>query len=209
TATATDGDGDHAAASLDLTPQLVFKDDGPAIDPVSSVVNFANGATTGPKALNEVAGADGFSSHQITSFPSPLILADGTTSLPTKLDNNNTVLTYFNDTSNPGVIDPGEAFFKLPLNNNNTYPFDVLHDLPPITVPLNFAAIASGGPKETLAVPAGNTGVNIVFDGLIFANGTPDFGGSTTESQLSAFNLGASSPDDDLTTNNLGFCVKK
>ena len=148
TATATDGDGDHAAASLDLTPLLVFKDDGPAIDPVDSIVNFANGETTGPKALNEVAGADGFSSHQITSFPSPLILADGTMSLSTKLDNNNTVLTYFNDTSNPGVIDPGEAFFKLTLNNNNTYTFDVLHDLPPITVPLNFAAIASGGPRR-------------------------------------------------------------
>src|SRR5262249_7005554 len=31
TATATDGDADHALASLDLTPQLVFKDDGPSI----------------------------------------------------------------------------------------------------------------------------------------------------------------------------------
>src|SRR5262249_9421612 len=31
TATATDGDADHAAASLDLTPLLVFKDDGPSI----------------------------------------------------------------------------------------------------------------------------------------------------------------------------------
>src|SRR5262249_39744919 len=31
TATATDGDGDHAAAPLDLTPLLVFKDDGPSI----------------------------------------------------------------------------------------------------------------------------------------------------------------------------------
>src|SRR5262249_906140 len=71
TATATDGDGDHAAAQLDLTPLLVFKDDEPAIDPVHSNVNFANAETTRRKALNEVAGADGFSSHQITSFPSP------------------------------------------------------------------------------------------------------------------------------------------
>src|SRR5262245_11067143 len=31
TATATDGDADHAAAPLDITPQLVFKDDGPSI----------------------------------------------------------------------------------------------------------------------------------------------------------------------------------
>jgi hypothetical protein len=31
TATAFDKDGDHAAAALDLTPQLVFKDDGPSI----------------------------------------------------------------------------------------------------------------------------------------------------------------------------------
>src|SRR5215468_11895198 len=31
TGTATDGDADHASASLDLTPQLVFKDDGPSI----------------------------------------------------------------------------------------------------------------------------------------------------------------------------------
>ena len=31
TATATDKDGDHAAAPLDLTPLLVFKDDGPSI----------------------------------------------------------------------------------------------------------------------------------------------------------------------------------
>src|SRR5262249_9486696 len=31
TGTATDGDADHAAAPLDLTPLLVFKDDGPSI----------------------------------------------------------------------------------------------------------------------------------------------------------------------------------
>jgi Pectate lyase superfamily protein len=83
-------------------------------------------------------------------------------------------------------------------------------DLPPITVPLNFQAISSGGPTETLAVPVGNTGVNIVFDGLIFANGTPDFGGPTTDSEgeLSPFNLGTSSTDDDLNPDNLGFRVR-
>src|SRR5262249_37642939 len=31
TGTATDKDGDHASAPLDLTPLLVFKDDGPSI----------------------------------------------------------------------------------------------------------------------------------------------------------------------------------
>src|SRR5262249_42125442 len=42
TATATDGDADHAAAPLDLTPLLVFKDDGPSIGPISnSTVDFA------------------------------------------------------------------------------------------------------------------------------------------------------------------------
>jgi len=49
-----------------------------------------------------------------------------------------------------------------------------------------------------------------VFDGLIFANGTPDFGGPTTDSEgeLSPFNLGTSSTDDDLNPDNLGFRVK-
>src|SRR5262249_4795035 len=44
TATATDKDGDHAAAPLDLTPLLVFKDDGPSIGPIAnSIVDFAAG----------------------------------------------------------------------------------------------------------------------------------------------------------------------
>src|SRR5205823_5720942 len=37
TGTATDGDGDHASAPLDLTPLLAFKDDGPSIS--ASAIN--------------------------------------------------------------------------------------------------------------------------------------------------------------------------
>src|SRR5262249_6235627 len=60
TATATDGDGDHAAAPLDLTPQLVFKDDGPSIGPIAdSTVNFTTGpGGTATQSLFGVVGAD-------------------------------------------------------------------------------------------------------------------------------------------------------
>ncbi|RUX33581.1 hypothetical protein EOA23_06190 [Mesorhizobium sp. M2A.F.Ca.ET.042.01.1.1] len=64
TATATDGDGDHAAAPLDLTPLLAFKDDGPSI----TVNNITNGtyAAGGSSTWPEGPGADGFKSLNIT-----------------------------------------------------------------------------------------------------------------------------------------------
>src|SRR5262249_42742440 len=69
TATATDGDGDHASAPLDLTPLLVFKDDGPSITasatgaPTLTVDETTLGTDAGPTAFagqfSPVYGADG------------------------------------------------------------------------------------------------------------------------------------------------------
>jgi uridine phosphorylase len=63
-ATATDGDGDQATATLDLTPQLSFKDVGPAI----TVGNIANGtyAAGGSSTWSETPNADGFKSLNVT-----------------------------------------------------------------------------------------------------------------------------------------------
>src|SRR5262249_42391251 len=75
--TTNDGEADHAPASLDLTPLLVFKDDGPSIGPIAnSTVDFTTGATgTATQNLNGLVGADpNAAPYTIVQFNSPITL---------------------------------------------------------------------------------------------------------------------------------------
>ncbi len=202
----TDGDGDTATASQNIGNEIKFADDGPtftaAID--NGSVLFKSGQFVSG-SLHDASGVDGFASpagEQITlgSFTTPLTLKDGSTTLTGTLSNNNTVVTY-KDSSNT-------SFFHLTLNETGGYTFTVDHDAPPITTSLNFGALQSGSPQETLTVD------NVTFDGLIYNGSTPiPFDNTFTETgsgakALSTYNLGAASTDDDLNPDSLGFGEK-
>src|SRR5262249_18238719 len=150
TATATDGDADHASASLDLTPLLVFKDDGPSIGPIAnSIVDFAAGASV-TKTLNGAVGADpNAAPYTIDSF-TPSITINGTL-LTGVASNNNTPITYFADTNGNGTFgDTGDtAFYRLDLSQTanagaGAYTFTVLVDPPPALLQFNFDNLPSG-----------------------------------------------------------------
>jgi hypothetical protein len=178
--TQTDGDGDTDIATTGIGDAISFQDDGNSLTIADGFVDFSSGSSD-TETLGEVNGQDGFGNHKITDFTDHPDLTE-------TLSNNDTVLTY-SDTL-------GDVF-KLTLNNNGTYTFDVLADAPVVEVPLNFAAVSSGGPRETLSVPAGDTGVNIVFDGVLFTGAYPNF-----------TDLNATDPDD-LNPDDQGFGVKQ
>src|SRR5262249_37302726 len=127
TATATDKDADHASDLLDLTPLLVFKDDGPAIGPIAnSVVDFAAGGTA-TKSLNGAVGADpNAAPYTIDSFTGSITINGKL--LTGVASNNNTTITYFDA--------GGTAFYKLDLSQTanagaGAYTFTVLVGPPP------------------------------------------------------------------------------
>src|SRR5262249_37115477 len=150
TATATDGDADHAAAPLDLTPLLVFKDDGPSIGPISnSIVDFAAGATA-TESLNGAVGADPNSSPYVADSFTSSITINGT-ELHGIASNGNTTVTYYADTNHSGTFgDAGDtAFYQLNLSQTansgaGSYTFNVLVNPPPAELIFNFNALPSG-----------------------------------------------------------------
>jgi len=209
--TVTDGDGDTATSSVNIGNEIRFLDDGPTIGTIDNgSVLFKSGQSVNGN-LNDTSGVDGFASpagEQITlgSFTTPLTLKDGATTLTGTLSSNNTVVTYKDSTNT--------SFFHLTLNETGGYTFTVDKDAPPITAKLDFSALKSGSPQETLTVAAGTTSDNVTFDGLIYSGSTPiPFDNTFTETgsgakALSTYNLGAASTDDDLNPDSLGFGEK-
>jgi hypothetical protein len=89
------------------------------------------------------------------------------------------------------------------------YTFDVLVTPHGEQSDLDFNAVKSGGPQETLTVPTADNSGSIVFDGLIF-NGTP--AANATEAAFAPFNTaplgGPTVAADDLNPDAVGFGVK-
>ena len=203
--TVTDGDNDTATSR-----QYRQRDQVPGRRAEHRPRGHSPSGLHGQSILDQVArrssGCGRFGSHQITSFTDPTTLADGLSTLKTSLSADKTDLIYYDDTNSNNVVDPGEAFFELKLNSNNTYTFSVIQSPPPITVPLDFGALHSGSQQETQTVAAGSTGDNVTFDGLIFTNNPPPpFSSNTTEASLVPYNLGAASTNDDLRVDAVGF----
>jgi hypothetical protein len=147
TGTAIDGDGDKASADLDLTPQLVFKDDGPSIgDIANSIVDFVSGATV-TKTLNGAVGADpNASPYTIDSFTTT-ITVNGV-EVRGVISADKQVVTYYADTGGNGTFgDAGDtAYYRLTLGQTGagTYKFDVLVNPPPATITFDFNTLPSG-----------------------------------------------------------------
>ena len=147
TGSAHDGDLDTASADLDLTPQLVFRDDGPSIGNIdNSIVDFVSGATV-TKTLNGAVGADpNAAPYTIDSFTASVTVNGVEVRGVLAADKQS--VTYFADTGGNGTFgDAGDTpFYKLTLNQGGagTYTFDVLVNPPPAEVDFNFEELPSG-----------------------------------------------------------------
>src|SRR5262249_25038199 len=147
TVTATDKDGDHASAPLDLTSLLVFKDDGPSIGHDSggtrvidnSIVDFAKNATA-TKSLEGATGADtNTTPYTIDSFTTDITING--TALKGVLSADKATVTY-NAAGQDGIFGTADdvKFYDLKLSESGagSYTFTVYVDPPPSTVSFNF-----------------------------------------------------------------------
>ncbi|MHC2335307.1 DUF5801 repeats-in-toxin domain-containing protein [Bradyrhizobium sp. USDA 4454] len=198
-ATATDKDGDtSAAAAANIGDKFLLLDDGPSLSGVESLsgqdaqhpaVAFSAGSL-GSDSFTSPDGADG---AKVTIDAGAAI-----TGLTQSYNADHTVLTY-KDSGGNGV-------YQLSVTDTG-YTFTVLQTIanPPET--LNFSAIKSGSPVETLNVSTSG-GHHIVFNGLLFPAADTGALGIQTQAQLLAADLGNSNPADDLNPDNIGFGVK-
>jgi hypothetical protein len=168
----------------DLGTHLVFEDAGPSIStPANSTVSFTANSSTGDVAITDSFGSDGAGAVSLID------------DLPTGWVFDNTAHT------SASLTVGGVKQFEIVVDNDS-YNFTTLVDPVLEFQPLNFAAIASGGPQETLSVPTTSTTDNTViqFNGLLFTN--------VNDPTAAANNPGAASTLDDLNPDNVGFGVK-
>ncbi|MGN8549224.1 DUF5801 repeats-in-toxin domain-containing protein [Bradyrhizobium sp. 13971] len=198
-ASATDKDGDtSAAASANIGNLFKLLDDGPSINGVESLSGQdaqhpAVGFTAGSSGSDSFTSPDGADGAKVT-----IDAAAAITGLTQSYNTDHTVLTY-KDSGGNGV-------YQLSVTDTG-YTFTVLQTIanPPET--LNFSAIKSGSPVETLNVSTSG-GHNIVFNGLLFPAADTGALGLQTQAQLLTADLGTSNPADDLNPDNIGFGVK-
>jgi hypothetical protein len=183
TETVADKDTDPGTSNaVDLGAILRIEDDGPGIStPGNSIVNFASGATSGDKAITDSFGSDGAGLVTVIA--------------PAGWD-------YSADHTSATLSNSDGALFRITVDNDS-YKFDVLQDAPLTFNALNFAAIPSGGPQETLTVPTTdpNDSTSVTFNGLVFTNPANPLD--------PANNPGAASDQDDLNPDSIGFGVKR
>ncbi|RVD17255.1 MAG: hypothetical protein EOS73_09735 [Mesorhizobium sp.] len=183
----------------DLGTHLVFEDAGPTFDGITGdatpfqVGLAANQQDTGTFDLTP--GADG--SHVTITAYTDL----GGTAIEEILNADGTTLTYHDVATDTDL-------YQLNVTDSG-YTFDVLFTPQGEQSDLNFNAVKSGGPQETLIVPTVDNTGSIVFDGLIF-NATP--AANATEAAFAPFNTaplgGPTVAADDLNPDAVGFGVK-
>jgi hypothetical protein len=185
TESVADNDTDPATSNaVDLGLILRLEDDGPTIStPANSIVSFSAGSTSGDVAITDSFGSDGAGAVSLVDLPSGWVFDNaGHTSA--------------------SLTTGGVKQFEIVVDSDS-YNFTTLVNPVLEFQPLNFAAIASGGPQETLQVPTTSTTDNTVieFNGLLFTN--------FTDPTAAANNPAGASPLDDLNPNNVGFGVKE
>ncbi|MFZ5677515.1 MAG: DUF5801 repeats-in-toxin domain-containing protein [Pseudomonadota bacterium] len=150
TATITDGDGDTDTATVDISAAFEFRDDGPAVGPISDdLVDFVTGSSA-TNLLGAVEGADG-ASAKITDFTPSVTYDFGT--LLGELSGEEKSVIYFQDVGGAvGSFDDGidVKFFTLAIDDGNAdaatwdYTFTVHQDAPPASIEFDFSALPSG-----------------------------------------------------------------
>ncbi|WP_460451768.1 hypothetical protein [Alsobacter sp. SYSU BS001988] len=170
----------------DLGTHVIFQDDGPTIGAQSdSQVDFHAGAFVYTALTNVSPGVDGTGEVYLTTLPNGWTY-DANPNDPTPTLHNSA-------TDSTGT-------FNIAVDNDS-YTFTVLKD-PVLTFqPLDFSAIPSGSPQETLTVPTTSPTDNhsITFNGLIFPTG------AVADPTSVAINPGT---NDDLNPDAIGFGVK-
>ncbi|RWX68366.1 hypothetical protein EN780_09415 [Mesorhizobium sp. M4B.F.Ca.ET.089.01.1.1] len=183
----------------DLGTHLVFEDAGPTFTDITGDTSpFQVGLAAGQQdtgTFDLTAGADG--SHVIITEYTDL----GGDDITEILTNDGTTLTYHDVATDTDLYQ---------LNVTDTgYTFDVLFTPHGEQSDLNFNAVKSGGPQETLTVPTVDNTGSIVFDGLIF-NTHP--AADATKDAFTPFNTaplgGPTVAADDLNPDAVGFGVK-
>lgn len=184
----------------DLGTHLVFEDAGPTFDGIiaGDTTPFQVGLQAGQQDIGTfdlTPGADG--SHVTITGYTDL----GGTDITETLTNGGTTLTYHDVANN-------QDLYQLNVTDSD-YTFDVLFTPHGEQSDLNFNAVKSGGPQETLTVPTVDNTGSIVFDGLIF-NTTP--APDAAKAAFAPFNAaplgGPTVAADDLNPDAVGFGVK-
>jgi len=164
---------------------VVIEDDMPVITSIDSLEVMNEAAITQGQLFGVSYGADGALASgglTLTEWPdlvgiTETLSADGKTLVAT-ID---------------GSGNPPDIFYTLTLHDDNTYSFELVTPQPTQVISIG-SQFGAGGPVETIAVSAGETGV--LFDGLLF-------NGSVNNPQ----NLPAGDADEINPTNN-GFGIK-
>jgi hypothetical protein len=171
-ATAYDGDGDSASASLNIGQLLNFKDDAPTITAqiLGDSVAFSQGSSVS-HSLNGAVGADNNSStsqslsnvmqYTITGFDEPTSVYPN---LDGVLSADGTTLTYYSDSTHTLAV------YQLTLNQTansgaGSYTFSVLQPPPIVNNHFDFTDLPSG--QNLFGIIATNKG-------NVSNNGTPN-----------------------------------
>jgi hypothetical protein len=183
TESVADKDTDPATSNaVDLGLILRIEDDGPSIStPANSIVDFHNGATSGDIAITDSFGSDGPGLVSVIAPSSDWV--------------------YNTDHTSATLSNTDGPLYRITVDSDS-YKFDVLQDAPLIFQALDFSAIPSGSPQETLTVPTADPSdtTSVKFDGLVFVNSTNPLDPLN--------NPGAASASDDLNPDAVGFGVK-
>ncbi|MBR0812748.1 hypothetical protein JQ544_14510 [Bradyrhizobium diazoefficiens] len=183
----------------DLGTHLVFEDAGPTFTGITGdATEFEVGLAAGQQDVGTFDLSPGADDSHVTIIDWTDL---GGADIEEILTNDGTTLTYHDVASD-------QDLYQLNVTDSG-YTFDVLVTPHGEQSDLDFNAVKSGGPQETLTVPtADNTGA-IVFDGLIFT-GTP--AADATEAAFAPFNAaplaGPTVAADDLNPDAVGFGVK-
>src|SRR5205807_2044899 len=123
TATATDGDSDHASATLNIGQSLNFLDDGPSnIIPGMAVLKNGSGSATAQLDIDTNTdnnyGADGGTVRFSTSLNGPTSLTSNGSTINESVSADGHTLTGYVDSNHNGVFDSGidAKIFTVTLN---------------------------------------------------------------------------------------------
>jgi hypothetical protein len=190
-ATAFDGDGDHAADSLNIGQLLNFKDDAPTITAqiLGGSVAFAADATgTVSHSLNGAVGADinsstsqslsGVMQYTITSFDEPTSVYPN---LDGVLSADGTSVTYYSDATHTLAV------YQLTLNQTagsgaGSYTFSVLQPPPIVNNHFDFTDLPSG---QNLFGIIATDKAHLDKGGLLVFASNPDLAADGTMTNLS------------------------
>ncbi|HEU4695863.1 MAG TPA: DUF5801 repeats-in-toxin domain-containing protein [Sphingomicrobium sp.] len=190
-ATAFDGDGDHAADSLNIGQLLNFKDDAPTITAqiLGGSVAFAADATgTLSHSLNGAVGADinsstsqslsGVMQYTITSFDEPTSVYPN---LDGVLSADGTSVTYYSDATHTLAV------YQLTLNQTagsgaGSYTFSVLQPPPIVNNHFDFTDLPSG---QNLFGIIATDKAHLDKGGLLVFASNPDLAADGTMTNLS------------------------